>query len=385
MTRRYKIKISKKKKQKYYKRIKNRKTRNKKNRKTNQTYKNRETKYNLVNKWKRIVEKNINWQKICISGNGKIQTIIVRSKLAPEIDPKGHGNIYTSNDYGITWTPNKRNLNLNWEGLAMNSSGKYQTAIVEGKHIYTSSDYGSNWETINVESNWITVCISSSGKYQTVVANGFFPTNPGKGYIYVSDDYGKKWNKKTDISVCWVCAAMSSDGKYQMAGSFLLKDDDKYDFHDNGYVYNSSDYGNTWVKNNSLEQSWWVCASMSGSGEVQMVCAINCNLDIVPPGPIYISYDYGKNFNKVITPAEEPWLVLCMSKNAKYMLAASYKQQDKDKKDIPHTGGMICSEDYGKTWKYTDAPRSQYTSVALNDNGSCAMAVAWDDGIYKLF
>jgi len=360
-----------KKKNKHNKRIKNKRTR-------------KTRKYNLIKGWKKVFDVSYNWQKICMSNNGKIQTAIIRSKLAPTIDPSGNGNIYTSNNYGIDWKPNKDNLNLNWEGLAMNSTGKYQTAVVEGKHIYISSDYGENWDITNVQSNWITVCMSASGKYQTVVANGFFPTNPGKGYIYVSHDYGKNWNKKSDMSVSWVCAAMSSDGKHQIAGSFLLKDDDKYHFDYNGYVYNSEDYGNTWVKNTSLKQSWWTCASMSGTGDIQLICAINCNLDIVPPGPIYISYDYGKNFTKAITPSE-PWLTLNVSKNGKYMLAASYKQQDKENKDIPHTGGMICSDDYGKTWKYTDAPKTQYISVTLNDTGSYAMACAWGDGIYKLF
>ena len=384
MTRKYIKKISNKKK-KYYRRIKNLKTRNNKNKKNNFTYKNKYHNYNLVGKWEKVFDKNINWQKIELSATGKYQNCIVRSKLAPVIDPEGRGNLYNSYDFGNTWIPNKNKLNLNWEGIAISSSGKYQTSVDEGKHIYISHDYGKNWKNTNVQSNWTAICISDSGKYQTALANGFFPTDKGKGFIYISDNYGKNWNKKTDLSVSWVCLAMSSSGKYQIAGSFLIQGEEKYHFYDNGYVYNSEDYGNTWVKNNSLSQSWWTCASMSGTGEIQLICAINCNLDIVPPGPIFISYDYGKNFNRVITPKEEPWLTLCMSKSGKYMLAASYKQQDKDKKDIPNTGGMICSHDYGKTWKYTNAPRTQFTSVAINHSGSCAMATAWDDGIYKLF
>ena len=57
---------------------------------------------------------------------------------------------------------------------------------------------------------------------------------------------------------------------------------------ENGYVYNSSDYGNTWTKNKSLKQSWWVCASMSGSGKIQAVCAINCNLDLIQIGRAHV-------------------------------------------------------------------------------------------------
>lgn len=382
MTKKNKPKISKK---KIYRRAKISKTKNKRNMKHNITLKNRNNNnYDLSKHWKKVLDISYNWQKICISNNGKYQTAIIRSKLAPDIDPNGNGNIYTSNDYGLTWKPHKDKLNLNWEGLAMNSTGKYQTAVVEGRHIYTSSDYGKNWKITNVQSNWITICMSASGKHQTVVANGFFPSDKGKGFIYVSHDYGHNWNKKTEISVSWVCAAMSSDGKHQIAGSFLLDGDKEHNFYENGYVYNSSDYGNTWTKNKSLKQSWWVNASMSGSGEIQAICAINCNLDLIPPGPIYISYDYGKTFTKAITPSE-PWLVLCVSNNGKYMLAASYKQQDKDKKDIPHTGGMICSNNYGKTWEYTDAPKSNYTGVIINNTGKYAMACAWDDGIYKLF
>lgn len=36
-------------------------------------------------------------------------------------------------------------LALNWEGIAMTSSGERQTAVAEGDFIYTSTDYGKTW------------------------------------------------------------------------------------------------------------------------------------------------------------------------------------------------------------------------------------------------
>jgi len=374
------------KKHNYYRRVKRNTTKRNKKSKKNHTIKHRACN-NLSNNWKKILSETYNWQKVAMSNNGKHQTIIVRSKLAPTADPLGSGNIFLSHDYGKTWDTIKKNdsFNLNWEGLSMSGTGKYQTAVVEGSNIYTSTDYGVNWKMNKASSNWITVCMSNSGKHQTVVSNGFFHTEPGTGFIYTSTDYGNTWQPKTKLNVSWVWAAMSSDGKIQTACSFLPEGELHKHYKnskDVGYVYNSYDYGETWERNKTLSQTWWVSVAMSGNGKIQTACAINCNLDYVPPGPIYISHDYGKAFNRVICPSE-PWLTLSISKNGKYLIAASYKQKDENDKDIPNTGGMILSENYGKTWKYTNAPRSQYTTVAITEDGCHATATAWDDGIYQ--
>ena len=377
-----KLSNNKKNRKNFYRKLIQKKTKKMFNKsKKNKTNKKRKN-CNLLNNWEKTVSETYNWQKIVVSGNFKYHTAIVRSKLAPHPDPIGNGNIFLSSDYGNNWIKHPKNFNYNWEGLSMNETGKYQSAIVEGKNIYTSSDYGLNWKLSKVTSNWITICISNEGRYQSVVANGYFPADKGKGFIYTSKNYGNTWEKKSEYNVSWVCLAMSSSGKIQTAGSFLLEDPDKLYKEQNGYVYNSYDYGDTWEKNKSLKQSWWTSVALSGNGKIQIICAINCNLDIVPPGPIYISYDYGKIFNRVICP-NEPWLTLAISKSGKYMMAASYKQQDSKNKDIHNTGGMILSENYGKTWKYTNAPRSQYTSIALSDNACHATATAWGDGIYK--
>ena len=377
---------NKKIKKNYYRKVKQNNTKKKsKGQKKNITVKKHHFS-NLLHNWKKIVYKKYDWQKIATSDNFKYMTAIVNSPYNPDPEKNPsivfHDNVFVSNNYGEKWKIYHKKNDINWNGIAINGSGQYQTVSCEGKNIYTSSDYGLSWKEHASKANWISICISENGKYQSVVANGFFPNIEGKGYIYTSKDYGNTWHQKTELNVSWSCNAMSSDGRIQTSGSFFIDGLNKFSDKHNGYVYNSYDYGDTWEKNKSLKQSWWASTSMSNDGKNQIICGINCNLDIVPPGPIYISYDYGKIFSKVICP-EEPWLSVSMSKSGQYILASSFKQEDTENKDIPNTGGMILSQDYGKTWKYTNAPRSKYICVVISKDGLNGVATAWQDGIFK--
>ena len=63
------------------------------------------------------------------------------------------GYIYTSTDYGATWT--QRADSRNWRGIAIAADGKYQTAVVYGGYIYTSTDYGATWTQRADSRNWL--------------------------------------------------------------------------------------------------------------------------------------------------------------------------------------------------------------------------------------
>ena len=71
-----------------------------------------------------------------------------------------YGYIYTSIDYGVTWTQATSDTTRNWLSIAMSSDGKYQTAVVYGGYIYRSTDYGVTWNQIMVEIDWRSVAIN---------------------------------------------------------------------------------------------------------------------------------------------------------------------------------------------------------------------------------
>ena len=96
--------------------------------------------------------------------------------------------------------------------MSVSSSGQYQTAAVNGGGIYTSSDYGSTWSASTASTTtWQSVSVSSSGQYQTAVYFG-----SGSSGIYTSSDYGSTWTASTGApNNPWQSVSVSSSGQYQ--------------------------------------------------------------------------------------------------------------------------------------------------------------------------
>ena len=135
--------------------------------------------------------------------------------------------------YGATWTHNNEGAGTAgvgyWYSVSLSSDGKYQTAAADGSYIYTSSDYGATWthnEGVGSAGSrrWYAVSLSSDGKYQTAVVDG--------SYIYTSSDYGATWTHNEGAGTAgynsWYSVSLSSDGKYQTAVAY------------NNFIYTSS-------------------------------------------------------------------------------------------------------------------------------------------------
>jgi hypothetical protein len=173
-----------------------------------------------------------------MSSDGKIQTAAVFNS-----------NIYTSTDYGVTWTP--RDSVRSWRNVAMSSDGKIQTATVFSGTIYTSTDYGVTWTSRDSARSWSGVAMSSDGKIQTAVVGAFSAI----GNIYTSTDYGVTWTAR-DSARDWITVAMSSDGKIQTATAYGPD-----------FIYTSTDYGATWTSRDSSRS--WTGVAMSSNGKIQ--------------------------------------------------------------------------------------------------------------------
>ncbi|MGA1047434.1 MAG: WD40/YVTN/BNR-like repeat-containing protein, partial [Minisyncoccia bacterium] len=147
---------------------------------------------------------------ISISHDGKYQLVVCEA-------------IYLSTDYGVTWITttvvndvNREYDDHNWVACDMSSDGKYMAATEGTGEIYTSQDYGATWTKnealIVTDKQWQDISISANGQFQTAIEKN--------GYVYISIDYGISWNISPEPIVTnlnWQSISVSANGQYQSA------------------------------------------------------------------------------------------------------------------------------------------------------------------------
>jgi photosystem II stability/assembly factor-like uncharacterized protein len=257
------------------------------------------------------------------------------------------GYIYTSNDYGQTWTNNNDSSGSHsWYRLAGSSSGQYLLASVIGGDIYTSNDYGQTWTdtaSVSTVSDILNISVSGNGQYMLAASEG------DQGDVYVSDDYGQTWTSSGLESITglttWSTVASSNDGQYMYAGNYN---------HD---IYKSSDYGLTWTDvSSSIGGQGWLKMSSSTSG--QYITAL------VEGGDIYTSNDYGTTWVDATNGLQTNWSYLDISSTGQYQVASAYGE------------GVYFSGDYGATWSMNSGTGiGSWSSVAISANGEYVYAV----------
>ena len=113
---------------------------------------------------------------------------------------------------------------------------------------------------------------SLDGQYQTT------STLYG-GYLYTSSDYGQTWEKHS-LSSTVQSISISATGQYQTAVGSP---------NSSGYIYISSDYGKTWQKKESSRR--WGSVSISATGQYQTAAE-------ALGGYLYTSSDYGQTWKR---------------------------------------------------------------------------------------
>ena len=284
---------------------------------------------------------DINWFSVSLSSSGQYQTAVAR----------GSG-IYTSSNYGQTWTQNNSAPSANWYSVSLSSSGQYQTAVISDGRIHTSSNYGQTWILNNSapSADWYSVSLSSSGQYQTAIIYG--------GTVYTSSNYGKTWiqtfgpvTRSAAVSV-----SSSSSGQYQTLVVYRIG------------IYTSSNYGQTWIQNTSaLGGNLW-SVSISSSGQYQTA--------VENSGSIYTSSNYGETWIQTSAPNKE-WDGVSLSSSGQYQTAIIY-----DVGSRPEKRGIYTSSNYGQTWNPTSVQGYEWISVSLSSSGQYQTAVVEGRGIW---
>jgi hypothetical protein len=146
-----------------------------------------------------------NWVSVASSADG--------SKLVAAVNggPGNEGQIYTSTDSGVIWTP--RESNRGWRAVASSADGTKLAAVVLGGQIYTSSDSGVTWTPREANRIWSAVASSADGTKLVATADN--------GRIYTTEDSGVIWTPR-ESARRWFSVASSADGNKLVAVDFGL-------------------------------------------------------------------------------------------------------------------------------------------------------------------
>jgi photosystem II stability/assembly factor-like uncharacterized protein len=256
---------------------------------------------------------------IAISSLGQYQTIVVNG-----------GNIWTSNDFGLTFNfnPTIGSVDL-WSGIAISSSGEYQIAITSDGKIFISSSYGVLFIPCNtiITNGLNTVVISSSGQYQSICCNS--------GIILYSLDYGSTWDSSNISNYDLLSITMSSNGKYQSVCGL------------NNTVMYSKTYGVNWTISTLLTDisTKWNSISCSDDGQLQILAGNETN--------IYFSEDGGINWRISFTSSKE-WTHVFVTHDGQRQLACD------------NGGSLWVSLNFGKTWNSCPGTTYNFSSICVS-------------------
>ena len=251
------------------------------------------------------------------------------------------GSIWLSTDSGNTWNEHdNENITTNpWMAVTSSNTGEILMAANFDEGLYVSSNSGLDWDMMTDGGRFQDVACSEDCKYAVAAINN--------GFIYTSSDYGQTWYDDNNAGYrFWEAVASDSTGQYLIA---ILND----------YIYTSQDYGKIWTPNNK-KGIWKDCTSDS-TGKYLVI--------VENGGYIYTSDDYGGTWQKTSAPYEY-WYSVTSSSSGKQLFAGA------DGVDI------YASDDYGSTWYRNNAGAQKWWSIATDEDGDMAIAGAYYEYLY---
>ena len=212
------------------------------------------------------------WTSVASSSDGTRLTAVSRG---------GNGNgskVYYSTDSGSNWTDASPiaavNEGFQWVSVASSGTGQYQAVADAGNtnqynavtfgSIYTSSNFGASWSKQSIAGNhsWASVAYSLDGTKLAAFDGGSIKQSEtmSAGNIYISSDHGATWTVQSPAgNHYWYGIAISSDGTKLAAA-------DGGTGKTGGYIYISTDGGVTWTANTGAGEHYWLSIASSADG-----------------------------------------------------------------------------------------------------------------------
>lgn len=233
------------------------------------------------------------------------------------------------------------------------STGQYMAAgqgrsrnPVTAGYIYTSSDYGATWTQRSRYGYWQVISHSHDGQYLLAVEQ--------YGNAYRSSDYGVGWTQITNFpapaagvtalqKLTFTGAALSSNGQYQVITTLPNLYSDGFNYSS---IFVSSDYGATWVRRKATtnDELFYSSVAMNSSGNNILVIRANPN---IPSTFIYKSTDYGATWSlKVDSPGQGSGLDVSLVGDGTSGIVARFANTAA----APILPQMLKTSDSGETW-----------------------------------
>lgn len=236
-------------------------------------------------------------------------------------------------DHLINYTLSETNISKQTSSSLTNITQTYSVPILI---VLTDDDfnmigeYAVTWtnssnDTVNIQP-WLSVSVSASGKYQSAIDEN--------GDIYISNDFGDTWVTRENIGPSITNnIRISLTGKYISAANGLD-------------IYTSSDYGRSWNKAYNFG-TCQIFVSMCITGEYQAVISSGDGL--------YQSSDYGVSWTKNNNINGDLYNSILAFPTAGISMTFDGKRQ------IIVSEAIYLSTDYGNSW---------ITTTIIDDNHS---------------
>lgn len=242
-----------------------------------------------------------------------------------------------------------------WSSVACSGDGNFIVAVITNyvgsivPSIYISTNGGVNWFATNStpRAAWTSIASSKNGE-RLVLASTY-------GSIFLSTNFGNSVTVCTSApqNMYWGSVASSADGTKLLAAGM-----DGYG--SNGRIYNTTNGGATAWHTNAIPNYFWTGVCISSNGEV--MAAVNTN------GYVFVCTNsaatWYSNFFSIVLPRGS---VACSADGSKMMLCAY---------GVP----IYISTNYGVNWNQTATPPAQWTRIVCSYNGQRIIALA-NEGI----
>lgn len=269
------------------------------------------------------------------------------------VSPAFMGSIYTSGDFGLSWTPGgPAGSNGSWVAVASSADGTrlFAATSTQGARgqIYLSTDSGAHWVLCGPDLDWSALAPSADGNKLLAATKGgnlwtftdVVPTGTGApcatrwaregarawsavassadgtklvaavkgGQLYTSVNSGLDWTVR-ESSRGWEAVASSASGARLVAAANAAPG--------NGQLYFSEDSGQTWVPRGDASRSWPAIAS---SADGTRLVGIGCTG--VGSCALYTSADSGATWS-ARGGAVKDWVGVASSANGARVAASA--------------------------------------------------------------
>ena len=186
--------------------------------------------------------------------------------------------------------------------------------------------------------------------------------------IFVSDNSGASWTRTSAPTNNWTSIASSADGKTMVAATAPITikvlqpeaEPEEYLFNE-GSIYRSLDHGTTWSRTTAPTNHW---TALGCSADGRQLLALGSGggdpNSSGGPGWIYRSSDSGQTWTQTSAPLED-WASVALSADGTLQMAAARSHWNLDTQ-LEVGGGLCVSTDSGVTWEWSSTPPPGITS-----------------------